>query len=168
MREMTLLMLGLMAAGCHAGPCGGCPGWESCDPASDQCVLNAGTRFDLVADDGRVPGDSWDPFFGPPDPYICASIGGVESCTTVQSDDATPTWNQELLADLDGDSLLATPIAMRYEDSDIDSDDLICSGVVTLTPQELHDGGFVFDCGNGPYARFTLHNTVPGTPTVAR
>lgn len=170
MGKSSFAAVGLLAllAGCHAAPCGGCPGWETCDVASNQCALNAGTRFDLVADDGKVPGDNWDPLFGPPDPYICASAGGVESCTMVQSDDSSPVWNQDLLADLSGDDLLTTTIALRYEDSDVDSDDLICNGFVTITPAELHDGGFVFSCSNGSYARFTLQNTERGTPTVAQ
>ena len=172
MRKLTFaasVVIACFAAGCHTGPCGGCPAWETCDVAADQCVLNAGTVFDLVAVDGKVPGSDWDPFFGPPDPYICASVGGVENCSTVQSDDATPTWNQELLADLGGDALLTTPIGMRYEDSDLDTDDLICQGSVTITAAELHDGGFTFNCNsNGSYARFSLRNIDPGTPTVAR
>ena len=61
-----------------------------------------------------------------------------------------------------------TRIALRYEDSDLDSDDLICSGSVTMTAGYLHDGGFTFNCGNGSTARFTLRNTNRGTPTVAR
>ena len=59
-KTTLLLVLGLVAAGCHAAPCGGCADWETCNAATDECVLNAGTRFDLVADDGDVPGDSWD------------------------------------------------------------------------------------------------------------
>jgi hypothetical protein len=173
MRETTLrltlttLLVVPMIAGCHAQPCGGCRDYETCDVVTQACVLNAGTRFDLVADDGNVPGDNWDPFFGPPDPYICASAGGPEACTSPQSDDSTPTWNQQLLAGLDGDALEVTPIAVRYEDSDVDSPDLICQGAVTVTPQYLHDGGFVFHCGNGASARFSLENVDRGTPTVA-
>jgi C2 domain-containing protein len=166
-KTMLLALLGMVAAGCHAAPCGGCAEWETCEAATNACALNAGTMFDLVADDGSVPGDNWDPFFGPPDPYICASVGGAEKCTEVDSDDATPSWDEELLADLSGDGLLSTPIAIRYEDSDIDGDDPICSGTVVVTASELHVGGFTFNCSNGSYARFTLHNSERGTPTVA-
>ncbi|MGZ3429277.1 MAG: hypothetical protein ACXVCV_21645 [Polyangia bacterium] len=162
------LMLTALAAGCHAAPCGGCAQWESCDVADSQCVLNAGTVFDLVAVDGKVPGSDWDPFFGPPDPYICASLEGMEGCSTPQSDDSSPRWNQELLADLSGDGLLTSKIGIRYEDSDLDSDDLVCNGSITITSAELHVGGFTFDCRTGSYARFTLRNTNRGTPTVAR
>ena len=91
------IAVSVAAAGCRAAPCGGCAPWETCDVATDQCALNAGTRFDLVAVDGSVPGDNWDPFFGPPDPYICASDGAMEECSSIQSDDATPTWNDTLL-----------------------------------------------------------------------
>jgi hypothetical protein len=171
MRKLTIagcLLIASLVAGCHTAPCGGCAQWETCDVAANQCVLNAGTVFDLVAVDGKVPGDNWDPFFGPPDPYICASLGGMEGCSTPQSDDSSPTWNQELLADLSGDGLLTANIGIRYEDSDLDSDDLICNGSVTVTGIELHDGGFNFNCSNGSVARFTLRNTNRGTPTVAR
>ena len=88
-----------------------------------QCVLNAGTRFDLVAVDGSVPGDNWDPFFGPPDPYICASDGVMEQCSSIQSDDATPKWNDTLLTGLDGEALLTTALAFDYEESDLDTPD---------------------------------------------
>jgi hypothetical protein len=162
------LALAFLVAGCHIAPCGGCAGWETCDVAANQCVLNAGTVFDLVAVDGKVPGSDWDPFFGPPDPYVCASLEGMEGCSTPQSDDSSPRWNQELLADLSGDGLLAAKIAIRYEDSDLDSDDHICNGSITITSAELHDGGFTFDCHTGSYARFTLRNSDRGTPTVAR
>jgi hypothetical protein len=165
---MLLLGIGWMATGCHVAPCGGCPAWETCDVAADQCTLNAGTRFDLVAVDGKVGGSDWDPLFGPPDPYVCAAVAGVESCSTVQSDDSSPQWNQELVADLAGEDLLTTAISVRYDDSDLDSDDTICSASITLTAEELHGGGFSFNCGNGSYARFALRNTDPGTPTVAR
>ena len=168
MRKTTfaaLAVLGFLVAGCHVAPCGGCAKWETCDVAADQCVLNAGTVFDLIAEDGKVPGD-WDPFFGPPDPYICASVVGMEGCTSAQSDDSTPEWHQQVLADLGGDALLMTPIGVRYVDSDVDSDDPICSGSVTITPTLLHEGGFTFNC-HGPTARFTLANTNRGTPAVA-
>jgi len=168
MVKTTLLLLVLVAAGCHVAPCGGCADWETCDVAADACVLNANTRFDLVADDGSVPGDSWDPFFGPPDPYVCASGGGQEECSSIQSDDSTPSWNDTLLIGLDGDALLTTTLAIDYEDSDLDSPDRICSGAVTITAAELHAGGFTFHCSNSSWARFTLHNTDRGTPTVAR
>jgi hypothetical protein len=154
------------AAGCRTAPCGGCAEWETCDVASDQCVLNAGTRFDLLADDGNVPGDNWDPFFGPPDPYICVSDATDQKCSSVQSDDATPTWNETLLTNLDGSALVQMPLAFDYEDSDVDSPDLICRGTLTLTPAWLHDGGFRFNCSNGSYASFTLRNTDRGTPPL--
>lgn len=169
MRKLTIasvLVLGFLVAGCHTGPCGGCAQWETCDVAANQCVLNAGTVFDVMAEDGNVPGD-WDPFFGPPDPYICVSAGGMEGCTSAQSDDSTPSWHQEVLADLGGDALLTTPIGIRYVDSDVDSDDPICSGTITVSAAELHAGGFTFSC-HGPSARFSLINTNRGTPTVAR
>ena len=162
------IALSTAAAGCHGGPCGGCPAWETCDVASDRCTLNAGARFDLVAVDGHVPGDNWDPFYGPPDPYICVSDGAMEQCSSVQSDDATPTWNDTLFTGLDGAALLQTPLSFDYEDSDVDSPDLICSGTVLITDAYVHDGGFRFDCSNGAYARFSLRNIDPGTPTVAR
>jgi hypothetical protein len=164
---MLLLVLGYVAAGCHVAPCGGCAEWETCDVATNACVLNDGARFDLVADDGRVPGDNWDPFFGPPDPYICVSSATDEECSSIQSDDAAPTWNATLLTNLDGAALLTTTLGFDYEDSDLDAPDLICRGALIITPEELHAGGFRFNCSNGSWARFTLKNTNRGTPTVA-
>lgn len=172
MRKPMLLLAMAMTttvglAGCYAGPCGGCRAYESCDPVTTTCVLNAGTKFDLIADDGDVPGDNWDPLFGPPDPYVCVSVGGApETCSSQQSDDSSPKWNQQLAGGLSGDELLAAPMAVSYEDSDVDSPDLICSGSVTVTPQFLHDGSFRFNCSNGAWARFSLQNTDPGTPSV--
>ena len=166
-KTTVLLFLAFVAGGCYARPCGGCADWETCDATTQICVLNAGTRFDLVADDGNVPGDEWDPFFGPPDPYVCASSATEEQCSSIQSDDSSPKWNDTLLTDLNGDALLTSPIGIDYEDSDLDSPDIICNGAVTLTPAELHAGGFRYNCSNGSYARFTLENTNRGTPTVA-
>jgi hypothetical protein len=148
-QTLLLVVLGFVAAGCHAAPCGGCAQWETCDVASDECVLNTGTRFDLVAADGSVPGDNWDPFFGPPDPYICASDGAMEQCSSIQSDDATPKWNDTLLTGLDGSALLTAPLALDYEDSDLDTPDLICRGAFTVSPADLHAGGFTFRCDYG-------------------
>lgn len=158
-------MIALAAAGCRPEPCGGCRQWETCDAATDACVLNDGTRFDLVAADGSVPGDDWDPFFGPPDPYVCVSAGGAEQCTSPDSDTHSPRWNQTLLTDLDGTALSTTTLAVRYEDSDLDSPDHICSGPVQMSAALLHEGGFSFDCARGS-ARFELMNTARGTPAA--
>ena len=168
MRKMLWLVgaIGLGAAGCHPSPCGGCAEWETCDAATTECVLNDGTRFDLVAADGEVPGDDWDPFFGPPDPFICVSAGGDEQCTSVDSDTHSPRWNQTLLTDLDGAALQTATLALRYDDSDLDSPDPICSGPLEMNAALVHDGGFRFDCGNGAYARFELMNTARGTPAA--
>lgn len=167
MRNLAWLsvVLGLAAAGCHAGPCGGCPDYETCDAASDACVLNDGARFDLVANDGDVPGDNWDPLWGPPDPYVCVGgLGQPENCTTAQSDTHSPKWNQTLFSDLDGAALLGATLTVTYQDSDVDSPDLICEGTATMTADYLRDGGFSFNCSNGASARFELVNTVRGTP----
>lgn len=159
--------IGFGAAGCHPSPCGGCAEWESCDVVTDQCVINDGTRFDLVAADGKVPGDNWDPFFGPPDPFVCVAAGGDEQCSSDESDTTSPRWNQTLLTDLDGTALQTATLAVRYEDSDIDSPDPICSGPIELSAELVHDGGFVFRCSSGAYARFELMNTARGTPAAA-
>ena len=166
MRDLVLIVVSALAtAGCQRPPCGGCADYETCAMASDECVLNDGARFDLEAVDGSVPGDDWDPFFGAPDPYICVSgQSQPEQCTSVQSDTHSPTWNQMLLGDLDGAALLSEPMAYRYEDSDSDSDDLICEGTLTLENAWLNKGRFSFRCSNGSYANFALHNTVAGTP----
>ena len=168
MTRTMLLAIAMVvaAAGCHMAPCGGCAEWETCNAATQECVLNVGARFDLVAVDGKVPGNDWDPLFGPPDPYICASDGLMEQCSSIQSDDSSPEWNDTLLTGLDGSALLQTPLSLDYEDSDVDSPDLICNGGVTLTAEELHAGGFRFNCSNGSYARFSLRNTDRGTPAL--
>lgn len=163
-KPMLLSVLGLVAAGCHAPPCGGCADWESCDASTNACVLNAGTRFDLVASDGSVPGDDWDPIYGAPDPYVCVGDALRDECSSIQSDDWSPTWNDTLLTGLDGAALLATPLSFDYEDSDLDSPDLICRTSFTLTAAQLHDGAFRVDCIDGAWARFTLRNTDRGTP----
>jgi hypothetical protein len=167
MRNLVLLALLATTAGCQRLPCGGCADYETCSAVADQCVLNDGARFDLEAVDGNVPGDNWDPFFGPPDPYICASgQGQAEQCSPVDSDTHSPSWKQVLLSDLDGATLLAEPLEFRYEDSDLDSDDLVCQGPLTLQNSLINDGGFSFHCNNGSYANFALHNTVKGTPAL--
>jgi hypothetical protein len=155
----------LVVAGCHAGPCGGCADYETCNTVSNMCVLNTGARFDLYATSGHVDGDSWDPFFGPPDPYVCVTVPGQqEYCTSPQSDTHSPKWNEQLVIDLDGDTLEATSIAVRYEDSDLDSPDHICSGHIQFTAEFVHDAGLTMRCSNGASAGFELKNTARGTP----
>jgi hypothetical protein len=170
MRTPTLFALAFAVsatAGCHPLPCGGCANYETCSLVTNECVLNANTRFDLEAVDGDVPGDNWDPFFGPPDPYICvSSANAAEQCTMPDSDTHSPSWHTVLLSDLDGTQLLATGLAMRYLDSDVDAPDLICSGPLTLQESWIHQGGFTYRCSNGADARFALHNTDRGTPAL--
>jgi hypothetical protein len=166
--SMSVLCFGaslLALAGCHALPCGGCADYETCEPLTNRCALNDGTRFDLEAVDGEVPGDDWDPFWGPPDPYICVSAANAaEQCTTPDSDTHSPKWNTILLTDLDGTQLLTSPLQMHYWDSDVDAPDSICAFPVTLQESWLHSGGFEYTCGNGASVHFALHNTVRGTP----
>ena len=164
---LLLVVVGVALVGCQREPCGGCAEYESCAVAANQCVLNDGARFDLEAVDGEVPGDNWDPLFGPPDPYICVSgQDQPEQCTKVESDTHSPAWQQVVLTDLDGAMLLTQPLNYRYEDSDLDSDDLICAGPITLENAWVNKGGFAFKCSNGSYANFALHNTVVGTPAA--
>lgn len=90
----------------------------------------------------------------------------MEQCSSIQSDDSSPTWNDTLLTGLDGSALMQTPLSFDYEDSDLDSPDLICTGGITITAAELHTGAFRISCSNGSSARFTLHNTDRGTPAL--
>jgi hypothetical protein len=167
--RITVAILLLASAGCHTGPCGGCADYETCNLATNACVLNTGARFDLWATHGSVPGDNWDPFFGPPDPYICVTPPGhQELCTTNVSDSHSPKWNQRVGVDLDGATLTTTSLAFRYEDSDIDTPDLICSGTMMFTSQYIHEGGMSINCSNGSNASFDLRATALGTnPLVA-
>jgi len=169
MRATTMAMAVLMIAGCHTGPCGGCPDYETCNPATNACVLNTGARFDLWATTGHVDGDNWDPFFGPPDPYICVTPPGHEElCTSNISDSHSPKWNQQVAVDLDGATLIGAPLHVRYEDSDVDSPDLICQGTIAFTAEYVHDGGIGFRCSNGSAsANFDLRATFVGTNPLA-
>ncbi len=169
MRIIVALVLmgtaGWVAAGCARKPCGGCADYAWCDAITDECVINDGARFDLEATDGKVPGSSWDPFYGPPDPYVCVGgEGQVEQCTADDSDSHSPKWYTVLLTDLDGARLQTEGLLIRYEDSDLDAPDHICSGPVLLKAQWINDGGFTFNCSNGANAHFRLHNTALGTP----
>jgi hypothetical protein len=162
---MLLATLGAATAGCRHRVCGGCADWAYCDDDSNQCVINEGARFDLEAADGKVPGDDWDPFFGPPDPYVCVSgQGQPEQCTNDDSDSHSPRWNTVLLTNLDGALLQTEPLQIRYEDSDFDASDHICAGPVLLQASWINAGAFTYTCGNGASARFRLNNTVRGTP----
>jgi len=164
---LVLLGAGLVAAGCGRKPCSGCADYAWCDLVTDACVINDGARFDLEAADGKVPGDNWDPFWGPPDPYVCVSgQGEAEQCTDDDSDSHSPRWNTVLLTNLDGALLQSEPLMIRYEDSDLDSPDHICSGPVVLQAAWINAGGFNYNCSNGARAHFRLHNTIPGTPPL--
>ncbi|MDB4966660.1 MAG: hypothetical protein JWN44_2349 [Myxococcales bacterium] len=169
MGNWTLLAtLAVAIAGCHPQPCGGCADYETCDVAANACVLNTGARFDLYATHGRVDGDNWDPFFGPPDPFVCVRPAGqMELCTSAISDSHTPKWDQQVAVDLDGATLTTAPMAVRYEDSDIDAADPICSGNFTFTAKLVHEGGLSFNCSNGASANFELRAINLGTNPLA-
>jgi hypothetical protein len=168
MATMVLAALTMAAVGCHGAACGGCPDYETCDVAANACVLNRGVRFDLYATHGRVDGDNWDPFFGPPDPFICVTpAGDMELCTTIDSDTHSPKWNEQVAVDLDGDTLATRPIAVRYEDSDLDSPDQICAATVMFTPELIHLGGMTFNCSSQANAVLELRATNEGTSPLA-
>src|ERR1043166_4192103 len=40
-----LMAMTVAAAGCHTGPCGGCAEYETCNVATNACVLNDGAQI---------------------------------------------------------------------------------------------------------------------------
>ena len=101
--------------------------------------------------------------------FVCVTPPGHEElCTSNISDSHSPRWNQQVAVDLDGATLTTTALGVRYEDSDVDSPDLICQGTMTFTPQYIHEGGIGFRCSNGGASvNFELRATALGTNPLA-
>jgi hypothetical protein len=161
-KSVGVILIGLVVAGCRL-PCGGCAQWETCEASTSQCVVNAGARFDLIAVDGNVSNADRTILNGIPNPEICVDLGG-EVCSVAETLTYSPTWNQKLAGDLDAASLLATPIPMRFVDSEPFGNSVeICDGNATITEAYLHASAFRFGCSNGSYVNFELKNVAVGT-----
>src|SRR5689334_16107456 len=65
--------------------------WQTCDA----CAADANALWDVIADGAEIAGD-YD-VVGPPDPYLCLTIGGSTHCSSAKSDDASPRWNETIL-----------------------------------------------------------------------
>jgi len=131
--------------------------WEKCDELP--CNTGASSRWDVYADGGDVDERDWD-FLGPPDPYICLSVGGRTECSSSVSDSSRPRWSDLLFSEISASQLVGTSLGVRYVDKDTDSwlddNDAICSGSLRITPADLAEGGVRFDCERGS-ATFTFH-----------
>jgi hypothetical protein len=152
MTMRIMMLMSLMWAGCGTSdpltwqPCAGC--------------ATAGATWSLIADGAEINGD-YDPI-GPPDPYICVTVGGATHCSSQQSDTSTPRWSETLATGLTTAELTtgALPVAMWDVDTGgFDSNDLICSTELTVTADNLEAGGIRFTCSsNGTTAAFLFRH----------
>jgi len=134
-------MLLMLLAGCGTSdpltwrPCPGCAA--------------GGGSWDLIADGAEINGD-YDPI-GPPDPYLCVTVGGTARCSSQRSDTSSPRWSQTIATGLSAAELTrALPVALWDVDTGgLDSNDLICSTTVTVSDDNLEAGGVRFNCSNG-------------------
>jgi hypothetical protein len=122
--------------------------WKECPG----CAAGGGT-WRLEADGAEINGDF--DVVGPPDPFLCVTVKGATHCTSEQSDTSSPRWSQTLASNLTTADLTGSALSVAIWDKDtggLDTNDFICSTSVTLTADNLEQGGVRFDCSHGTAA----------------
>jgi hypothetical protein len=123
--------------------------WNKCPG----CAQDPSGSWDLIADGAEIEGD-YD-VVGPPDPYMCITVKGASECTTSQSDNASPRWNEVVASSLSTADLTVASLSVRLSDKDtggLDTNDSICSTSIHITADDLEDGGIRFSCSRGTAA----------------
>ena len=143
--------------GC-SGTCGSCPRGFACNSVGTACVLDPTSYWIVRATTGTVAstapgGGAWDADGSAPDPYVCLTLAGVETCTPYAADTFTPRWDFDFPA-VTAASLMAG-VPNYYADDDWRPDDYICSmGTVMFTAANLTAGTRTLSCL--PNGTFTL------------
>lgn len=125
--------------------------------SNSRCTLDPTAQWVLTVTSGSVldrkpSGDAWDPFGGLPDPFVCLTINGVRSCTSVQTDTVAPSWNESVPA--------ATALALQagvlvefYDYDPTSSNDPICSaGTVSVDESNFSSGVWGAQCTSGRFS----------------
>ena len=128
----------------------GCSSGFVCQGSS--CVIDPTGLWTIRITSGTVAsrnssGSSWDADLSAPDPKVCLTINGSRSCTQTIQDSYTPTWNTSFNAATA--TALQSGINIEYLDSDLTSDDPICSGMLSVSSSDFQLGSWGFVCQSG-------------------
>lgn len=100
-------------------------------------------------------GGAWDTGGSPPDPYLCLTLDGVQSCTEYVSDTYTPRWSLRARFPATTASALMAGVQSLYGDDDVGPDDVICApGPIRFSTTDFSTRTTTFRCD--PYGSFTL------------
>lgn len=134
----------------YQDPCAyvNCREWETC--SAGICNFDTTSQWNVIAASGTVAdhdpnGEAWDALGGAPDPYACMTVNGQKSCTSTKQDTFHPVWNERLFSRAGAGSLMGG-IAVSYVDEDVSSNDVICSGTVTVSKQNFNNGALTVNC----------------------
>ena len=119
--------------------------WDTCEG----CAADPNALWEVIADGAEIAGD-YD-VVGPPDPYMCLTIGNLTKCTSAMSDDASPRWNQTLFHSTTTAFLTSGTVppgaAIWDEDTGgLDTNDAVCGTSLPITGADLEAGGIRFAC----------------------
>lgn len=167
LRWFGMVCAGLFAiAGCGSGPgptptptpdggtVTGCP--LGCDRGfvcqASSCVLDPTGRWVVRVTSGTVAtrngsGGYWDADFSAPDPKVCLTINGNRTCTKTIQDTHSPVWDTDFPAA--AATALQAGANIEYLDTDLTSDDPICSGTLSVKSSDFADGTWGFTCQGG-------------------
>jgi len=157
--NVRLLVVGLILSVTACGDavpgesCGACYDWQKCEGTS--CVADDYSQWSVTALSGFIAGGNWDALGGAPDPFVCAKIYGVGSCSTTAQDTFSPYWNQVLIYDVTA-LQLKSGVEITITDEDFSYNDVVCSGTIYVTDSDLRSGGFSFSCSDGSHVEFAL------------
>jgi hypothetical protein len=68
---------------------------------------------------------AWDTFGGLPDPYVCLTLNGVQTCSPYRDDTLRPTWNFVFPSVTAG--MLHGGVLSVFGDDDYGTDDQLCA-----------------------------------------
>lgn len=144
-------------AGC-GGSCGSCSTGYVCNASGTGCNLNPSSSWIVTAVSGTVSsltpaGVGWDVGTAP-DPYLCLTINGVQTCTEFVSDTYYPRWVMGRFPATTASALMAG-IPSLYGDDDTADDDFICAaGPIRFSDADFLARSVTFSCGT--IGSFTL------------
>ncbi len=141
---------GTCAPGCGRGfQCGG----------SGSCEVNPASSWVVTVTRGTVAernstGATWDSLGGAPDPFVCLTISGRQTCTPEVTDTFAPVWNFALPAVTA--LSLQTAFVVSYSERDVVGAESICDALsLPIDLPTFIAGGTTVSCRNGSWS-FTL------------
>jgi len=122
------------------------------------CDVDTSSHWVLTVTSGTVAttgaAGAWDPFGGAPDPQVCITLSGRQTCTPYANDTFSPTWNFAFPATTA--EVLQAGVMTSYLDYDTgSSNDTICDLRIRVGRMAFEAGGFTVPCTYGTWS-FTL------------